>query len=148
LLTFIFDNTASLPKSTFLSIPFYFCFKQKKIMMCILKATSKKKKRIQKFSSVRLPRIFLVATLTFVSAPLFRQSKLTIEDIWSKYAFAGNSVEGFSSMKDGEHFSAIEEDGTGNQNYLIYSYSTGKVTDTIVRGKELIPPGFSQCHQG
>ena len=42
-------------------------------------------------------------------------------------------------MKDGEHYSAIDEDAGGTSNFLIYSYQTGKVTDTITLGKNLVP---------
>ncbi len=75
----------------------------------------------------------------FLPVVAFSQQKLTIEDIWSKYAFAGESVEGFTSMKDGEHYSAISSNKNGENNFLIYSFATGKVTDTIALGKYLIP---------
>ncbi|HUM48089.1 MAG TPA: DPP IV N-terminal domain-containing protein, partial [Chitinophagales bacterium] len=83
--------------------------------------------------------LFIAFSCHFAAA----QSKLTIEDIWRKYAFTGKSVDGFTSMKDGEHYSAIEEDANGNSNFLVYSYQTGKVTDTIALGKKLIPKDSS-----
>ena len=53
-------------------------------------------------------------------------------------------------MKDGEHYTATATDGKGNQDYLIYDFKTGNVTDTLVRGSTLMvnnsvihPEGFT-----
>ncbi|MEO6169045.1 MAG: S9 family peptidase [Chitinophagales bacterium] len=85
--------------------------------------------------------LFIALTWQFATA----QSKLTIEDIWKKYSFAGKSVDGFTSMQDGEHYSAIEEDANGNSNFVVYSYQTGRITDTIALGKKLIPKDSSSA---
>lgn len=77
--------------------------------------------------------------LFFLYQNAIAQSQITIEDIWSKYAFYGKSVEGFTSMKDGAHYSAMVEDENGNNNFLAYSYQSGNVTDTIAKGNKLIP---------
>jgi dipeptidyl-peptidase-4 len=42
-------------------------------------------------------------------------------------------------MKDGEHYSAVQYNADNLQNYLVYSFATGKVTDTIALGKKLVP---------
>jgi dipeptidyl-peptidase-4 len=83
--------------------------------------------------------IALALLLSFIPLYTLSQTKLTIEDIWSKYTFIGNSVEGFSSMRDGVHYSAIDEDANSYSNFLIYSFQTGKVSDTIALGKFLVP---------
>jgi dipeptidyl-peptidase-4 len=83
---------------------------------------------------LKLRAINLLLVFTFCFSYSFSQNKLTIEDIWGKYQFYGNSVEGFNSMKDGEHYSAIDEDKKGNSNFLVYSYQSGKATDTMVLG--------------
>ncbi|MBA2423071.1 MAG: S9 family peptidase [Chitinophagales bacterium] len=42
-------------------------------------------------------------------------------------------------MKDGEHYSAIKSGNNNEKDFLIYSFATGEVTDTIVLGKDIIP---------
>lgn len=50
-----------------------------------------------------LSRIFLVASFV-ISFTAFGQ-EITVEKIWTEYAFFGASVDGFRSMKDGNFFS-------------------------------------------
>jgi dipeptidyl-peptidase-4 len=88
----------------------------------------------------KLSTLTLALTLTFTST--FSQSKITIEDIWQKYSFTGKSAKGFTPLKDGAHYVAKEIDSKGSTNYLIYDYTLGKVTDTLVKGSDLVPPGF------
>lgn len=49
--------------------------------------------------------------LIFITLPLLAQEKITVETIWKKYAFFGRSVEGFTAMKDGIHFTKFSDDG-------------------------------------
>ncbi|MBP9882956.1 MAG: DPP IV N-terminal domain-containing protein, partial [Chitinophagales bacterium] len=77
--------------------------------------------------------------LTFFFDNVIAQSPLTLEDIWSKPTFSGKSVAGYNSMKDGEHYSAVQYNADNLQNYLVYSFATGMVTDTIALGKKLVP---------
>ncbi|MEO5673685.1 MAG: S9 family peptidase [Chitinophagales bacterium] len=80
------------------------------------------------------------------------QNKLTLEDIWLKNSVTAKSVEGFRAMKDGAHYITATVNETGYKNYLNHDYITGSVTDTLVKGKELLlsdsplpvkPDGFS-----
>lgn len=61
----------------------------------------------------------------------FSQQKITLEDIWVKYAFAPKGAQGFNTMKDGIHYSDIEEkDGlTIIAKYLIKNNS--KVAELV-----------------
>jgi len=76
-------------------------------------------------------------TLALTLTSAFSQDKLTIEDIWLKNSFTAKTSKGFTPMKDGEHYVATAGDGKGNEDYLIYDFKTGKVTDTLVKGSEL-----------
>jgi dipeptidyl-peptidase-4 len=80
------------------------------------------------------------------------QNKLTLEDIWLKNSITAKSVDGFTVMKDGAHYITATVNETGYKNYLIHDYITGSVTDTLVKGNELLlsdsplpvkPDGFS-----
>lgn len=51
----------------------------------------------------------LIAISLFIISASFAtgQEKITVEKIWKNYEFFGNSVQGFSSMKDGNYFSQL-----------------------------------------
>lgn len=64
------------------------------------------------------------------------EKSFTLENIIKKNEFRAKGVYGFRSMNDGQHYSSRAEG-----NILVYSYKTGELTDTLVKGDELIPPG-------
>ncbi len=67
--------------------------------------------------------IFLViAALVISSAQAQEVKKITLEDILVKGTFRAQSVNGLRSMKDGEHYTTLEN---GKQ-IVKYSYKTGK----------------------
>lgn len=86
-----------------------------------------------------MKKYYLLSVAFFSFLASTAQSSLTLEDIWSKPTFSGKSVAGYTSMKDGEHYSAVQYNADNLQNYLVYSFATGKVTDTIALGKKLVP---------
>ena len=86
-----------------------------------------------------MKRYYLLSVALFSFLASVAQSPLTLEDIWSKPTFTGKSVAGYSSMKDGEHYSAVQYNADNLQNYLVYSFATGMVTDTIALGIKLVP---------
>lgn len=86
-----------------------------------------------------MKRYYLLSVAFFSFLASVAQSPLTLEDIWSKPTFSGKSVAGYNSMKDGEHYSAVQYNADNLQNYLVYSFATGMVTDTIALGKKLVP---------
>jgi dipeptidyl-peptidase 4 len=55
----------------------------------------------------------LSLTLSVLSLTLLGQEKLSVEKIWKKYAFFGESVDGFRSLNDGMHFSKISQTEAG-----------------------------------
>ena len=68
------------------------------------------------------------------------QAQLTNRDIWASPTFSSESVGGLASMKDGVHYTSLEEDG-GQSVINQYAYRTGEKVATLVRGSELVPSG-------
>jgi len=69
-----------------------------------------------------------------LSLHLYAQD-ITVEQIWKKYEFYPKGVEGFKSMKDGEHYTKMNEDGS------IVKYKLTDPTDAgtlIVNGNSLM----------
>jgi len=62
------------------------------------------------------------------------KTKISLDDIWLKYAYYPESVEGYNSMNDGITYSLSNQ---GNSD--IYSYKTGKLTKTLVDAVSFIP---------
>lgn len=52
---------------------------------------------------------FILILFVSVSLVSFSQEKLSVEKIWKYYEFFGKSVNGFSSMKDGNYFSKVSK---------------------------------------
>jgi dipeptidyl-peptidase-4 len=82
----------------------------------------------------------LISLLLLVSAiSLFSQTgtkKITLDDIYKNRKFSSRGVSGLNSMKDGEHYCQLKKDSLN-----IYEYATGKLTQTLVTAKKLIPAG-------
>ena len=74
-----------------------------------------------------------VALFSFISINCFAQKSISVEDIWSKYAFRTNSVGGFNTMKDGLHYTDLEKDGDFD-NIVKYELKSGKKIAVLVKG--------------
>ena len=81
-----------------------------------------------------------ISLLLFISTiSLFSQTgtkKISLDDIFKTRRFSSRGVTGLNSMKDGEHYCQLKNDSLN-----IYEYSTGKLTQTLVTAKKLIPVG-------
>jgi dipeptidyl-peptidase-4 len=59
-------------------------------------------------------------SILFILSTQFHFSQsLSVEKIWKEYAFSAKGIEGFKSMKDGVHFSRIEETND-DQSIIMY----------------------------
>ena len=67
--------------------------------------------------------------LLFLVGLKITAQQITVEKIWKKYEYYPKGVEDFKSMKDGEHYSRIGEDGS----ILIY-----KLMDANDKGVVLV----------
>ena len=85
---------------------------------------------------------FLVVTIVcfILSNSIFSQSKITVDDIWSKYAFMPSSAGGFNAMKDGMHYTDLEEEGS-TYNIVKYDLKSGKKVAVLVRGSDVLVDG-------
>jgi dipeptidyl-peptidase 4 len=67
-----------------------------------------------------------------------QKKELSNELIWGKPTFAAKSIQGLRSMKDGKHYTSFHTNSDTKEKFILqYEYSTGKVSDTIVRSSEL-----------
>jgi len=86
--------------------------------------------------------LFLIALITVsnVSISFAQESshKITLEDIFSSGTFTEERLPGLTPMADDEHYLV-----TDNDSINIYSYKSGRLTGTLVTGKDLIPDGDS-----
>ncbi|MFZ1693907.1 MAG: DPP IV N-terminal domain-containing protein, partial [Flavobacteriales bacterium] len=71
------------------------------------------------------------------------QQALTNKDIWASPLFSAEFVGGLASMKDGLHYSVLEEDG-GQAAINQYAYRTGAKVATLVKASELVPAGAKE----
>jgi hypothetical protein len=79
---------------------------------------------------------FLIIAIAFG-----QKKELTLEDIWSKGTFKMESIEGLSSMSDGQHYTSLEQSDKGEMAIVKYEYKTGKKKAIIVTSSELVPAG-------
>jgi dipeptidyl-peptidase-4 len=87
-----------------------------------------------------MKKVFLLIFSLFIANGSFAQKQLSLEDIWLNGEFSAKSPDGFTPLKDGAHYIQIEGDNINKtSNLLVYSYETGKVTDTLALGKKLVP---------
>ncbi len=83
-----------------------------------------------------MKRTILILSLIFFSISGFGQKEfkeITVDDIWSKGTFIGQSVYGLRSMNDGEHYTTLDRYGKIQK----YAYKTGKLVDLVVNTSEL-----------
>ena len=70
--------------------------------------------------------LFFLALLLLPAA--YSQTKtITLEDIYRNSTFRSRSVHGIRSMKDGEHYTTLED----GRHIIKYAYQTGKAVDTL-----------------
>ncbi|WP_372754750.1 S9 family peptidase [Labilibaculum sp.] len=77
-------------------------------------------------------QIFALCILLCFGFSSFSQAgsqKISIEDLMLNGTFNQKSVYGLRSMKDGIHYTTLEDEGT---KIVKYSYATGKVVDTLL----------------
>lgn len=60
------------------------------------------------------------------------QKEITTEDLWQKYTFYGKSVAGFNFLKDGKHFTRLQ-----NNTIKKYDLTTGEFVEDILSGEAI-----------
>ncbi len=85
-----------------------------------------------------LKKILMVAFVATAFTCVAQKKDIRLEDIWAQPTFRFDYVYGLNSMKDGEHYSSIDET-TGNVDE--YDYASGKKAATILKVADLVPEG-------
>lgn len=75
--------------------------------------------------------------LFIVPVFIFAQQKITLEDIWQKYAFYPKSAQGFNVLKDGLSYVDIEAGPDGAETLYKYELKTQKRGDILVSGSDV-----------
>jgi len=86
-----------------------------------------------------MKKVSFILLFQIISFIAFNQ-EITIEKIWKKYEFYAKSVEGFKSMKDGEHYTRPTTDLSIKKYSLLNDKDAGT---TLVEGKDLLFKGKS-----
>ncbi len=85
-------------------------------------------------------RIFLFILLSLPGAiSLSAQQAITLEDIWQRGVFSARSLPGFNFLKDGRHFTRLEQNKINR-----YDISTGNLVETLFDASAMSNvPGFN-----
>jgi len=79
-----------------------------------------------------------IAFLFFIiPAFICAQQKVTLEDIWVKYAFYPKSAQGFNVLKDGLNYVDIEKTEAGGDAIYKFELKTQKRTTLLVNGTDV-----------
>src|SRR4051812_41945270 len=78
-------------------------------------------------------------TIVALILPFFlcAQQKLTLEDIWLKYAFYPKSATSFNVMRDGKNYADVEGLNDGVSALTKYDLKTGKKVSELVNGNDV-----------
>ena len=87
----------------------------------------------------RLPAALLLSSMGLLA---LAQKPLTNREIWASPTFSTEFVGGLEGMRDGEHYTALEEEN-GAPAIVQYAYRTGEKVATLVAGQDLVPAGAS-----
>jgi dipeptidyl-peptidase-4 len=81
--------------------------------------------------------LLLAAGLSLAATTAWAQKPLTNEAIWYSNTFSSEGLDGLTSMKDGLHYTALER-GKDGAVLNAYDYKTGKLSETLMRGADLL----------
>ncbi len=73
--------------------------------------------------------LFIAVTMATTS---FSQKEITTEDLWQNYTFFAKSVPGFNFLKDGKHYTRLQENTIKK-----YDLTTGEFVSDILIGADL-----------
>ena len=76
--------------------------------------------------------LFTFALLLMLQQGVAQKNTITVEDIWRDYKFVGKSVPGFNFLKDGKHYTRLEENTIKK-----YDLVSGKFVDNLFAATEI-----------
>lgn len=83
---------------------------------------------------IKLNLLLVLLALFFFSAINAQDKEITLESIYLKPEFLPKGAGEFNSMKDGNYYSALDED----LNINVYDYETGTLKNTLMNGADFI----------
>ncbi|HWY10885.1 MAG TPA: DPP IV N-terminal domain-containing protein, partial [Bacteroidia bacterium] len=93
-----------------------------------------------------MKKALLFLALVLVTG-LTAQTKITVEDIWLKYAFSPSSPDGYNAMNNGQHYTDLEQAGE-LYNLVKYEIKSGNKAEILVKGEDVKFNGKSISLQG
>lgn len=78
--------------------------------------------------------IFLICLLPVLA---FSQQKLSLDEIWGRYAFQARSAAGFNVLNNGLTYVDVEEAAGGQLSLCEYELKSGKKIKELVNGKDI-----------
>ena len=83
---------------------------------------------IHQYSSPIIKFLAFALVLLLFPAAYPQTKTITLDDIYRNHTFRSRSVYGIRSMKDGEHYTTLDEG-----RYIVkYAYQTGQAVDTLI----------------
>jgi dipeptidyl-peptidase 4 len=87
-----------------------------------------------------MKKILILGLSFLLIIPVFAQKRdITLDDLWKNYSFYPESVGGFNSMNDGEHYSTMEKI-EGEQEIIKYQFKNGKKVRTLFKSTDFKIP--------
>lgn len=77
----------------------------------------------------------IICILLVFPALIYAQEKITLEDIWIKYAFYPKSAQGFNVMNDGTHYADVS---SADGSLIQFDLLSGSKTKELVKGADLL----------
>lgn len=86
-----------------------------------------------------MKRIIILLVVAFASKAALAQKQITLEEIWASNNFMSSRIDALNSMKDGEHYSSLDQvEGAVEINK--YNYKTGEKVQTIFSSAKIKNP--------
>lgn len=73
-------------------------------------------------------RILIIGVLLLSQIGVFSQTGITLEDIWKHNKFYEKYVPGFNFLKDGRHYTKLNENG---DRILKYDITSGQMVEEL-----------------
>ncbi len=87
-----------------------------------------------------LTLLISLLTLSIISFGQDSLKQISLEEIWSHYAFNPKSVRGMRSLNNGKHYTRIV-----NGSIVVFDYKSGDSITTLIKSGQLIPEGKDEA---
>lgn len=80
--------------------------------------------------------LFGLLLLTFITSGLQAQNDISLEDVWLRYRFFGNSPDAYQSMPDGVHYTMMQQ-SEADRSIVKYDFASGEQVGIILSESEV-----------